>query len=293
MGVPERRRLRVLVDVGLPPHRRDRAERATAVDRAGSCARSGGRARAPGCARPRPPGTHASRRRPSCCCAPTSSACASGSSPSAEQRDEQRRDQRAERGARHVARRDRGRAARRRRSTSVGERAAAPDRDDVGPGVAARPSPSTASPRCRPSTTRANTSVCGPTNAGVRYCLSTVTGTGSAPLATAASTSPAMPDPPMPSTTMLRDVVGRRERGGRPVAASARPALVSARRVELLRAASARPRSRKLRASSLGRRRDRPSRHASKVGRMPSASACATQPLVLGVARRSRPRRRA
>src|SRR6478672_2555920 len=50
----------------------------------------------------------------------------------------------------------------------------------------------------------ANTRLCGPTNAGVRYCLSTVTGTGSEPFATAASTSPAMPDPPMPSRTMLR-----------------------------------------------------------------------------------------
>src|SRR5689334_802649 len=50
----------------------------------------------------------------------------------------------------------------------------------------------------------ANTRLCGPTNAGVRYCLSTDTGTGSEPLATAASTSPAIPDPPMPSTTTLR-----------------------------------------------------------------------------------------
>ena len=49
----------------------------------------------------------------------------------------------------------------------------------------------------------ANTNVCGPTNAGVRYCFSTVTGTGSDPLATDARTSPEIPEPPMPSTTML------------------------------------------------------------------------------------------
>src|SRR5690348_6903118 len=55
-----------------------------------------------------------------------------------------------------------------------------------------------------PEYDNANTSVCGPTNAGVRYCFSTVTGTGSDPLATDASTSPAIPDPPMPSTTMFR-----------------------------------------------------------------------------------------
>ncbi len=50
----------------------------------------------------------------------------------------------------------------------------------------------------------ANASVPGPTNRGVRICLSTETGTGSPPLATVATTSPAIPEPPIPSITMLR-----------------------------------------------------------------------------------------
>src|SRR4051812_3687003 len=49
----------------------------------------------------------------------------------------------------------------------------------------------------------ANASVPGPTNAGVRICFSTETGTGSTPLATVATTSPAIPEPPMPSSTMF------------------------------------------------------------------------------------------
>src|SRR5690348_8783803 len=50
----------------------------------------------------------------------------------------------------------------------------------------------------------ANASVRGPTNAGVRICFSTVIGTGTSSLNAADTTSPEIPEPPMPSTTMLR-----------------------------------------------------------------------------------------
>ena len=43
----------------------------------------------------------------------------------------------------------------------------------------------------------------GPTNAGVRYCFSTTIGIGSVAVPTVTSTSPTMPEPPIPSTTML------------------------------------------------------------------------------------------
>ena len=78
---PERGCLRVLVDVALPAHRRDRAERAAAVDErdravdpAGELARRVRRAR-------RPRAGTGRAGAPSCSCASTSSACASGSSP--------------------------------------------------------------------------------------------------------------------------------------------------------------------------------------------------------------------
>src|SRR5680860_765150 len=54
-----------------------------------------------------------------------------------------------------------------------------------------------------PEYDNAKTRVRGPTNAGGRIRLSTVTGTGSSPLVTEASTSPAIPEPPRPTTTML------------------------------------------------------------------------------------------
>src|SRR5207248_5662727 len=49
-----------------------------------------------------------------------------------------------------------------------------------------------------------NTSESGPTKRGVRICLSAITGTSSSLFAAAARTSPQMPEPPMPHTTMLR-----------------------------------------------------------------------------------------
>jgi hypothetical protein len=50
----------------------------------------------------------------------------------------------------------------------------------------------------------ANARVSDPTKAGTRICFSTVTGTGTSSLNAAATTSPEIPDPPIPSTTTLR-----------------------------------------------------------------------------------------
>src|ERR1041385_3569728 len=49
----------------------------------------------------------------------------------------------------------------------------------------------------------AKNNVPGPTNRGARYCLSTVTGTVGWWEPAVASTSPEMPDPPMPQTATL------------------------------------------------------------------------------------------
>ncbi len=45
--------------------------------------------------------------------------------------------------------------------------------------------------------------VCGPTNRGARYCLRTVTGTARSWEPAVASTSPEMPEPPIPQTATL------------------------------------------------------------------------------------------
>ena len=156
-----------------------------------------------GFAAPSTAGTHASRRGASCCCALDEHACASGSRPIAEQRREQRRDERAERGARHVAvgARDVQAAAAARSSASAPPPA---DRHDVRAGVRARraaiDSVSSVSPeyddreheRARADELRA----CGTASAPS-------TGTGSAAFATAREHVARDPEPPMPSTTML------------------------------------------------------------------------------------------
>jgi hypothetical protein len=47
----------------------------------------------------------------------------------------------------------------------------------------------------------ANTRVRGPTKPGVRYCFSTMLGTGTEPLPTVVTTSPTIPEPPIPQKT--------------------------------------------------------------------------------------------
>ena len=123
--------------------------------------------------------------------------------PAAEQRDGERRDERADRGA---------------RQEPVGAAA--------GAGRGARARARSSSPPREIATSRAPHSrrrgrhrhrLLGVTRVrhrereraavrrtpGTRYCFSTVTGTGSSSLNAAAMTSPEMPEPPMPSTTML------------------------------------------------------------------------------------------
>ena len=95
-----------------------------------------------------------------------------------------------------------------------------------------------------------------------------VIGTGSSSLNAAATTSPEMPEPPMPSTTMLRIVSAAREarRRARVAAASCAAASCSGSPATASRKSS-----------------DCRSRHCSKVGLMPSASAFFVEPRVLGV----------
>ena len=149
--VPERGRLRVLVDVALPAVRGDAAERAAAVDErdraadlAGELARRvrGALDRGSALVAPRRElllRQHEVRVR-------------ARREPHAEQRDDERRDERADRGARQeslgarqVQRAGVGARARRARRRARSRRAARRSRP--------RSTPSTPSPRCRPSTT--------------------------------------------------------------------------------------------------------------------------------------------
>ena len=131
-----------------------------------------------------------------------------GREPGAEQRDEQRR--------------ERARRSRRAAGTLPGTGDAARRRRRATP---ARSPPHEIATSCAPRSTAldaietvssvlpeydtAIASVSGPTNAGVRICFSTVIGTGSSSLNAAATTSPVIPEPPMPSTTMFRIVSPR------------------------------------------------------------------------------------
>ena len=126
-----------------------------------------------------------------------------GREPHAEERDDNRRDERADRGtrqeslgARQVQRAGVGRELGERPAAARSRRAARRSATALD----AMDSVSSVSPEYE----TANASVSGPTNAGVRICFSTVTGTGSSSLNAAATTSPEIPEPPMPSTTMLR-----------------------------------------------------------------------------------------
>ncbi len=203
VGVPERGRLGVLVDVALPPVRGDRAERAAAVeewDRAIDLPRQLARGvrdafdvGPAGVASLRELRLRVHEQR-----------VRARREPEAEQHRAQRGDQRADGGAGQVARRARHvqRAARRARSVRARRR--------TRPRPAGRPAG--AAPRAIETrllgvagVRHRRTRACArPTYAGVRICFSTLTGTGSSSLSVDATTSPAMPDPPMPSTTMLR-----------------------------------------------------------------------------------------
>ena len=120
----------------------------------------------------------------------------------------------------------------------------------------------------------------GPTNFGVRICFSTMTGTGSRRCALAASTSPAMPEPPMPQHDDVVDPVRARE------APTAR--IAPADLVRVRRAVRADPRPRRgspsSRLSLHGRVRPRRSGRCRRPRPWPSADRARRR-------RRSRPRR--
>ena len=206
--VPERRRLRILVDVALPPVRRDRAELTAAVDERDRAPDLARRAHAQGWRHLRRSAGTRRAGAASCSCAITRLACAPARQPAAEQRDRDRCDERSERRARQVARRAREmepvvlrarprRARRHAKSQRVGRRPCRPRL------------PSRPSLRCRPST-RPRTRGCRDRRTRARgICLCTVIGTGTSSLNAAAVTSPEMPEPPMPMTRMLRIDPGR------------------------------------------------------------------------------------
>ena len=285
--VPERGRLGVLVDVALPavwprPRRARRRRRSSGIvrpirrasSRAGlrraldrRAARVAPAGRAAACAA-RPAAVRARAAGP---CGTATRTAARPGAPS------------AARGMR--ARRARRCAARPRSARQPGELAAARDGDELRARLERAPCAIDSVSSVSPEYDTANTSVPGPTNAGVRYCLSTVTGTGSVVEPAAARTSPAIPEPPMPSTTMLRDRVGRRERRQVDLGRG----LVRARR-------AARAARRRRRGSPASRRHGAPAavpHVGSKVGWMPSASALAMQARRARRRRRSRPRRSA
>ena len=149
-------------------------------------------------------GTQRSRRRASCACAVTRFACAPGASPV--------RNSVTSNGATSAPIAARG------MNPSGHGRCSAP----ASRATSARRPPHEIATSCAPRSTAldaidtvssvspeydtAIASVSGPTNAGVRICFSTVIGTGSSSLNAAATTSPEIPEPPMPSTTMLRIV---------------------------------------------------------------------------------------
>ena len=279
--VPERRRLRVLVDVALPALRRDRTERAAAVDQrdraadpAGDLARGVRRAFDLGRAR-------VAAATASCSCASTSSACASGSRPM--QNSVHEDGARPARRARHAAcsRRGTGCASPRRRAPRSRAAPRRPTDDQRARRRRSTPAAIDSVSSVPPEYDSANTSVRGPTNAGVRYCLSTVTGTGSVAVR---DRREHVARDPRPAHAEHDDVVDRRRPAGRSDGPTSRPR-PRARRRELLR--QARDRVEETRGNRRWRHgRSRLERRADAVG-----LGLREQALVLGVARRSRPRR--
>ena len=271
--VPERGRLRVLVHRLLPAQRRDRAEPAACRRRAGSCGRSGARARGPGCAAPSTSGaalvaavrelllraaTRPRAPRAACPCGTAITDNGATSAPSAARGTGMPSGHgRCTRPCSRASSRER--AARRDRVTSCAPASSAPSRHRR------------ASLRCRPSTRPRRRASAGRRS---RRAVLLQHGDGHRQRRRADGRDDVAGDARSAHAEHddVVEVVGCRER--RRASQRARW-LVRGR--ELLGQARESPSSERQRVDVT-----KPTRHA-KVGRMPSASALASEPCVLGV----------